>query len=116
MKTLIATALTLSLSACSTYGATQSRPPLIEFTTAKSPDAYMGCLAPVFAGLVSISVIPDSGSQVLMATGAGPEQIVATTTVTPVSSGSRVVYRQMHDRSWNNFGKMQQAVRDCGAP
>lgn len=86
---------------------------MIELRTEATADQYLGCVAPRFAEMWVVAVIPDGDARVLTAQSAGAQQIAATVTVRSDESGSHVAYRQMHDLSWNAYGRMQQIVRDC---
>ena len=115
MKTLIAIIAAASIAACSTYSETQARAPMVEVSTAKTVDAYLGCVTPMFAEFWQVAVLPDGDARILTASGGGASKIIATITVTPTDSGSTVAYRQMHDATGRGFGKYQDKVRTCAS-
>lgn len=91
---LLALVASCLLAACSTYSEVQSMAPEIVVATAKAPAEYAGCIMPKarerWASYASIA--PDGATQVLTIAVEG-SRVLATVTIVPEGSGSRVAYR-----------------------
>lgn len=106
----------LLLSGCASYSEMQEKTPALQLTTAKTPAAYASCLSPkvmdIWPGMVS--VIPDGDGTVVAITSEQGGLMVATFTIIPVDTGSRVDIREMpHTSNAGTYLRAQDAARSC---
>lgn len=84
----------LLLSACASYSDVQALAPRIEAVSAKPVSEVAGCIMPRARDRWALlaSIAPDGPAQVVTIARDGL-QVLATVTVAPESTGSRVTYR-----------------------
>lgn len=105
----LAVVAALSLAGCVGYAKTQGSEPQLVYASAKSQDAYLGCIAPRFMEIaVQSTTVRDGGSWVVALPGA-----TATVSIHADGAGSRIEYRQMHELEWGSYGRAREAVSAC---
>lgn len=113
MKMLFLVPIILGAAGCATYSERQQDEARLSYSTPKSQETYLRCIAPKFIDINGMSTSVQDGENWVVTLPGGGNVMHGTVTIIAEGEGSRVEYRQLHNLEWGAFGRARQAVADC---